>query len=188
MPTGMLRRMMVKAKKKLQGAARPWARVYGPAAAVLATAERLGWVVNDAFCFTTDEGRHLDITEDPPAVVKMLVTEAVTRWKWRRIEAEIPSLRAAAGSPGARLEPVLKLLHSKNDVAGWGPEQRGGLRSAGCGRQWPQVRCFAAGYSGHNKCLFCLSDAGFDLDVGTDAEAMAMTEVPCGTLLHRDWS
>ena len=54
------------------------------------------------------------------------------------------------------MEPITKLLKSKANNEDWNPALRGSLRSAIAGRQYPQARVFAAGWSVHNKCLLCL--------------------------------
>ena len=65
------------ARNKLVQATHPWRLVYRPAAATVATCARLEWEVHDAAAMITDEGRKLDLAEDPPAVVKKEVDEAV---------------------------------------------------------------------------------------------------------------
>ena len=54
------------------------------------------------------------------------------------------------------MAPVWKLLKSKQNDDEWKPACRGALRSAIAGRQYPQTRVFAAGWSEHNRCIFCL--------------------------------
>ena len=54
------------------------------------------------------------------------------------------------------MEPITKLLKSKENSVNWNPALRGSLRSAIAGRQYPQARVFAAGWATHSKCLFCL--------------------------------
>jgi len=81
------------ALEKLAGEARAmvgkanfrWNSVRGPAAAFVASACRLGWQVLDAFNVVTDWGISVDFRLDPPAHVTQLVTEAVWRWRWRRV-------------------------------------------------------------------------------------------------------
>ncbi len=69
-----------------------WAKVRGPAAAFVATALRLGWVVHDALHLTTDRGVAIDLQRDSPAFVTAEVRKAVWRWRWRRAK---PSTRAS---------------------------------------------------------------------------------------------
>ena len=59
LPLRHLERAVAAAKVKLIKAVVPWQVVYGPAAAFLATAARLGWKVHDAVACTTDVGREL---------------------------------------------------------------------------------------------------------------------------------
>ena len=73
-------------------APRPWSRVYGPAAAFIATCARLKWTVIDAGNVITDTGQALNLRVDPPAEVVRQVAAAVRRWRWRNIEKTIPQL------------------------------------------------------------------------------------------------
>ena len=56
-----------------------WRRVRGPATAFVASAERLQWVVEDAFTMVTDLGVRVSMTIDSPAYVVGLVHDAVRR-------------------------------------------------------------------------------------------------------------
>ena len=66
--------------------------MYGPAAAVVATLSRLGWVILSATCMCNDLGVSVNLRESSPAYVKGVVTESVVRWRWRRVEKKFPSL------------------------------------------------------------------------------------------------
>ena len=126
LPEGMLARMMERASKTLKHAARPWAKVYGPGAGAWATAARLGWTFADAFRINTDDGKEIDIREDPPKVVVQLCSDAVRRWKWKRIEAEMPHLRTTVEGSGARFQPIFKLLASNASWPDWAPPKEEG--------------------------------------------------------------
>ena len=55
------------------------------------------------------------------------------------------------------MEPIWKPLRSTSATETWNNDFRGALKSAVCGRQWTQHRCWAAGWDmQHNKCLFCV--------------------------------
>ena len=56
------------------------------------------------------------------------------------------------------MAPIWKLLKSKQNDEEWNPACRGALKSALAGRQYPQTRVFAAGWSKHNRCILCLHD------------------------------
>ena len=146
-----------------------WNVVYGPAAAVVATASRLGWVIHSASSWTTDDGQQLDLTIDSPAFVQDLAVRSVRRWRWRRIEHHFPALYSEGQGSGADWRAVQKALRLKS-TEHWSFPQKGALKSAIAGRQWTQDRLFKAGLSTHNECLLCrhLPEGG----------------VP-GTLLHR---
>ena len=57
------------------------------------------------------------------------------------------------------MEPIWKLLRSRQNDDQWNPMLRGCLRSAMANRQFPQCRVKAAGWSSHDRCMFCLNDA-----------------------------
>ena len=69
------------ALQRIVGTESPWAWVTGPAAAFVASARRLGWVVRDAAQVLTDQGVLLDFTRDSPAFVQGQVSKSV--WRWR---------------------------------------------------------------------------------------------------------
>ena len=70
LPMKNLQLAIADAKVRLVQAARPWQRVFGPAAAFVASAARLGWRVHDAENCVTDLGKQLNLAIDPPAVIK----------------------------------------------------------------------------------------------------------------------
>ena len=78
-PLPLLTASIARARLRILLAWRPWAVVCGPAAATVATAQRLGWEVRDAATFVTDQGRVLDLRADPPVVVRKEVQAAVGR-------------------------------------------------------------------------------------------------------------
>ena len=51
------------AKGRVEGTDRPWAKVTGPAAALVCSLHRLKWEVVDATNLTTDEGKAIDLKE-----------------------------------------------------------------------------------------------------------------------------
>ena len=132
-----------------------WRRVRGPAAAFVASAERLGWFVEDAFNLVTDLGVHLSLTVDSPAHVIELVHDSVRRWRWRKLEARMPHLRQGDGGHGPFIEPIFKLLRPRGS-AEWTAKQQGSLRSAMTNRQWCQLRLFKAGRVQSKNCRLCV--------------------------------
>ena len=73
MPRSALRIMLEASVTKQEGRDSPWAVVYGPAAAFLATARRLQWVISSHLKVSTDDGCLIDFTVDSPAFVIKLV-------------------------------------------------------------------------------------------------------------------
>ena len=76
-----MQQMVVVAKAKLTSAKSIWQHVRGPAAATVASAWRIGWQAHSYTAFTTDLGRSLDFTLDPPVVVNREIVRAVRRWR-----------------------------------------------------------------------------------------------------------
>ena len=64
-PTAMLSLAFKRARLTLSAARRPWAVVRGPAAATLASVERLDWIMPNVTTSVTDRGRVLDLREGP---------------------------------------------------------------------------------------------------------------------------
>ena len=152
-----MKRMINFAKRKLRNTAKKWSVCCGPAAAFVATCNRLLWKVVDESTVITDLGRTIHLELDPPKAVEMEVDEAVRRWRWRRIVKHDGDVDADIAGRGAFMEPIWKLLRSRQNDDEWNPVLRGSLRSALANRQYPQCRVKAAGWSVHDKCLFCLN-------------------------------
>ena len=184
LPMKHLQQLVDSARARVTKAAHPWRVVYGPAAALICTATRLQWTVYDAVSFSTDDGKKLRLDLDPPSVIVKAVHAAVRRWRWRAIEGAHHSLSSAGAGRGAVMEPIWKLLRSQDNTAAWSPGMRGALRSAIANRQWPQARCFQAGFASHPKCLFCVHgaindtvrDASLKPALQMDSSALAASE------------
>ena len=168
-PSRVLSIVLRDAKARLQRAKSHWSVVYGPAAALVATASRIGWQVDSPTLFVTDLGVRIDLGVGSPAFLLKAVGEAVARWRWRRIEHRHPSLYSGGAGRGASWRPVLKVLRAK-DSPEWGPEHKASLKSVMCNRQWPQQRLCKAGLVQDNRCQLCLGRVDGD---------------QVGTLLHR---
>ena len=168
-PGPVLQIVMSDAQKRLGKAKSIWSVVYGPAAAVVATAWRLEWQVISATVFVTDRGEGIDLMMLSPAYVQNVVHQSVLRWRWRRIESKFPSLSSGGLGLGAAWHPISKALHIKDSTC-WGLAEKNALASAVCGRQWPQQRLHKAGLVNDNLCRLCKGMPGGDHP---------------GTLLHR---
>ena len=120
--------------------------------ALICTLERLRWKVVSAVVLVTDEGKEIDLRVTPsPIVVKRMIEAAVRRWRWRNVAEAHPCLHE-----GCIFEPIYKLLNSKRNDSEWNATLRGMLRSIVANRQFPQSRCFQAGWVQHPKWIFCL--------------------------------
>lgn len=101
------------------------------------------------------------------------------------------------------MQPIWSLIKSTQNDSEWNPTLKSGLTSTLAGRQFPQVRCFAAGWAVHSKRLACLHDivakdeseqqrASRDRKkddlVQAAATAAQIAEAPVGDLFHRAWS
>ena len=153
-PLALLVNLIASAKSRFEGVKSVWSIVYGPSAAVVATARRLGWSVIDATHWITDVGEELNLSVDSPAFVQDLAVKSVRRWRWRRIEQHFPALHSNGEGRGADWRTIQRALRVK-DSDSWGPAQKGALKSAVAGRQWCQHRLFKAGLVEHDKCLLC---------------------------------
>ena len=144
MPERTMERLAAAAKKKLKQEKNIWARVKGPAAAMVASCRRLGWTVISSTEILTDQGLILDLHRDSPAAVKNEVARAVKRWRWRNLEALMPQLKKGGSGVGALMEPIIKLLKSKEtrrhgtrhcEAASNRPLREGSTRSRGSSLQ-----------------------------------------------------
>ena len=147
--------MIKDAKTRLKGARNQWAKVCGPAAAMIMTCMRIGWEVMTARQLVTHTGEVLNLKMDPPAVVLQRVVEAVKRWRWIRIEKVCPQLAANGSGRGALMEPEWQLLNTKAKNDGWNEKHKAGLRSAAAGRHIPQARVKMCGWAKPDRCLTC---------------------------------
>ena len=193
LPTAMIEQLANTAITTLGKAKNVWAKVKGPAAALVATAARIGWQTVNATTLITDRGDVLDLRLDPPKVVAQQVFDAVKRWRWQRIEKKHRRLAEGGTGRGAMMTPVWKLLRSKLQNDTWNSGHRSALRSAIANRQWTQTGCCAAGFVKHGKCLLCLDDIIKQrLPNLTDEERMLIepsaddiAAAPIGNAFHR---
>ena len=122
LPLDSLQLSLDVARTRTTGSTRPWSVANGPAAAFLLTLERVGWTVHDATNITTDAGREIELTIDPPVMVSRLMEAAVRRWRWKNVADAHPSLKS-----GCAFDPVLKLLNSKRADDRWNAMLRASL-------------------------------------------------------------
>ena len=117
LPIHNLQTSLDDARARVAEAAQPWRVVYGPAAALVSTLQRLGWSINGVTEFVTDKRRILDLTVDPPVMIARQSDVAVRRWRCRNLADAHPSLPL----DGANFDPILKLLSAKSKSEDWNP-------------------------------------------------------------------
>ena len=154
-PFSFLSNLVNSARRRLASAKSLWSRVFGPAAALVATMDRLGWSFTSPFVFSADDGAIIDLMVDSPAYVKGAVCDSVSRWRWRRVEAKLPALESGGRGLGAWDLPIRSALNMRN-CESWGPEHKGAYKSVAAGRQWTQQRLFSAGLVESKLCQLCL--------------------------------
>ena len=158
LPLKSMHRMISTGKRQIAKARNVWSICRGPGTAFIATCRRLKWIVKHVVTVIIDDGKVLQFNLDPPAAVAIQVKLAVKRWRWRNLERTMPQLARGGSGNGALMDPVWKLLKSRQNDEDRNPAGRGALKSALAGRQYPQTRVFAAGWSQHNRCILCLYD------------------------------
>lgn len=151
LPLRSLLTLVASAKVRLISASRVWAKVYGLAAAMVASCTRINWVVVDGLNLVADKGKPMHLTTDPPDVIREDCLETVRRWRWKNISLAMPQIKM-----GAVMQPTRKLLTSRQNGDQWNPRLRGYLRSVISDRQCRQVRLQAAGKAVHDRRVFCL--------------------------------
>ena len=91
LPVESLQTSLDYARQRTTESTRPWSVATGPAAALLLSLERVGWTVHDATNITTDRGREIELSTDPPIVVARLMVASVRRWRWNNVAEAHPS-------------------------------------------------------------------------------------------------
>ena len=106
------------------------------------------------------------------------------------------------------MQPIWTLLKSRREDLEWNASLRSGLASLLAGRQFPQTRCFAAGWVTHNKCTACLQAIVEQTETGCQRQARIeileaggkhaklivtatqrqIDSAPVGNLHHRAWA
>ena len=126
-----------------------WSVVVGPAGAILATLDRLGWSALSATQWKTPFCT-VDLCWDSPALVGRLadLSTAQTLWQALAVTERRPEL-----AKGALLRPLQKLLAgSASLLTGRGKTV---LRSTVSNGQWPQERLHRAGLVASPLCRLC---------------------------------
>ena len=159
-----------------QGKGADWAKVTGPASAIILTLRRIGWALIDEKTISTDEGQIIDLLLDPPAVTVKAVRNGVRRCRLRNIMEQLPTVKptrpdvritkdetyatvdftSAFGSLTTGRAKVVK------HCSEWSSSCRGYLVSAISGGQWWQTRRAAVPKWGitDKSCQLCGAEVG----------------------------
>ena len=162
-----------------------WNSVCGPAAAMIATCQRLGWRSSDGKVFQDDVGGSLDITLDPPKAFSNAARRSVSRLLTDKMVASVPSAEpkgadvsfhstfsAENARDGGRrfilvdLTSFLRPLYRGSKKIAtrfpqWSACCRGYLTSAVSGGQWPQIRkTKLPNFEATDKCQLCHGAVG----------------------------
>ncbi len=160
-----------------------WRAVNGSAAALVASALRIGWSITDGRHVRTDDEEDIDMLLDPTIVIVQAVRRAVRRWRLQRVHALFPSLVPARPhielsiGDGQHLHaPMLEVVLDFSDVVGnllshrvskcktfddWEPKYKADLRSAATGGQWPQARVASVrAWAQDSDCQLCHAATG----------------------------
>ena len=89
----------------------PWKAVAGPAGAVVATLQRIGWTSVSASAWATDTKQAVNLVGTPPVKVRRMVRKATTASLWRDLAARNPTFAELA--EGAWLEPLRAIMLSR---------------------------------------------------------------------------
>ena len=131
-----------------------WQSVAGPTAALLGTANRIGWTLPSAHEVVDDTGLSWDFRVDSPAAIVAACKESVRRWRLKRVGNILPGLLPELcdfGDPNCDNTvlvdcsgPTTALIagrgtNSHNGVD-WDRKWAGDLSSALSGGQWSQAR------------------------------------------------
>ena len=100
----------------------------------------------------------MNLQLDPPIVVKAECLAAVRLWRDAAVFQKFRHLGSSDSRHGLLLGPLWKLLKA-NDTALWSGKHKGGLKAAFTDRQWPQDRCWTAGWTEHDRCMLCVESA-----------------------------
>ena len=105
--------VLTNAKERLAEAACPWRSVNGQGQAFLLACLRIGWAPLTAALLNIHDGRTMDLRRVPPAIVAKEVREAVHRWTWRCLSAEMGRPEFLAGG---NLVGMRRLLNNNSSM------------------------------------------------------------------------
>ena len=155
-----------------------WGQVHGPAAALVATCNRIGWKSTNGRTFKDDLGTVHDVALDPPMSIAAAAQRSVRRWCLRQVFAELPaaappgntSTRQPTDAPPGRtlidVSSALKPLYKGGKIVTgcypqWRAKHRADLSSAINGGQWSQARkAKLPSWEHGNLCQLCKSHVG----------------------------
>ncbi len=155
-----------------------WKKTAGPVASLVATLHRIDWRMLAPSILKTDEGRVLDLEEDPPATVAFEAKAAVRRWRWQKIGKHLPHLipdrpdivvqdtgesrRDRTADRDVHFDfadiyaRVMRNGCKQKIFDSWQPKYKPSLLSATSGGQWPQTRLLVTRkWTDDPKCQLC---------------------------------
>ena len=128
----------------------------GPASAVAATCDRIGWRWDGFSKFVDHRAREWDVALVCPTTFRAVVHDATRQWTWRTLGERLPAF-SARGPWGPFLTPILRAIGGDG---GERPSRGAAVRSCAAGGEWPQARLAAAGLVDQRQCLWCGAEDG----------------------------
>ncbi len=131
---------------------RRWGRTRGPLAAAMLELHRAGWKPDGPFNWTDDRGSKVLLTETPPAMLKMLLTESIRRQaermvgeKWARQDPTFVGKRAC-------IDAAVDAVRRSTDLS---PMQKGAFRAVLLEGVLTKNRARKYGYDVEDTCDLC---------------------------------
>ncbi len=132
---------------------RRWHNARGPIAAMALTLHRLSWAMQGPFTFITDRGDEIQLTKYSPALMAMMLKDAIARALQRSLGARAAA-EGDARFEGRRLclDHVVHRLRSDKSL---GPKERAIYRSVLCDAVMTYEKAARNGYLVANRCPLC---------------------------------
>ena len=155
LPRAMLGNALRDAIEDTSGGTVPWARVRGPASALVATLWRVQWTFESEWVWLDHCGQRFDVRSAAPKDVIKAAALSVRNWQSERVALSVGAPHLAVR---VFLSPLRQLLFSP--VKGLSPRLSGLLRSVVVNLQWPQQRLWESGLVDDPLCTLCSDEPG----------------------------